>query len=583
MSYVTLSYVILSKLSYVIRLMNILMEKGQNEKTMFKIKFGVKCLQCSRIFFDKSNLNRHSAKEHKGLDVKFESNVAYVEKDGVIRETCDWEVGPLPAVCFDAASAAPGCLERQTKYLSKAATMFSDPIWVQVSEPTLESKDSAKTLLDAIDDFALVASTVVRSQVMRSKSNSLKPIPFQPLKDLSGAAYAITLARFYVFAKLYFDAPEKELTALIHQATIEHCSAVSGCCLESFILCLAQVAQSHQNADVLQHAAMHMRRVLRGSAMLHLHLHPEVSIDQFCDEYLNMKKASSFSALSLMYYEIKRCVPHDKRLLIHRCDPDDGFPEGSAVLVDTGRSLQRVSWAMMRSIVFDTLNDITGSLNKLQLPGRDLNLKDVVDFEDSAIGSGLLASNSRLFSDVDQVDWLKEHCKSFKESRQTFETLQMATHDFLAGIAAHIGGGSRRMPELCSITLEVTPQNPTRGFRMFEGEGVLVGDYRKGEGFMHDPTEDLTLWVLPPVIACLLCRMIIYGKPLEVRLANMMFGAAAAGIHRIMLGAFNGTSLKSTKLGDMSNAALAGKGCPTVRAFLHVQTSLQPVYVPSDS
>lgn len=100
MSYVTLSYVILSKLSYVIRLMNILMEKGQNEKTMFKIKFGVKCLQCSRIFFDKSNLNRHSAKEHKGLDVKFESNVAYVEKDGVIRETCDWEVGPLPAVCL---------------------------------------------------------------------------------------------------------------------------------------------------------------------------------------------------------------------------------------------------------------------------------------------------------------------------------------------------------------------------------------------------------------------------------------------------------------------------------------------------
>jgi hypothetical protein len=225
--------------------------------------------------------------------------------------------------------------------------------------------------------------------------------------------------------------------------------------------------------------------------------------------------------------------------------------------------------------VLDTLNNITDALNKLQLPGRDLDLKTIVDFEDSAIGAGLLASNAKLFNNIDQVDWLKQHCKSFKESKQTFETLQTAAHDFLAGIAAHIGGGSRRMPELCSITLEVTPQNPTRGFRMFEGEGVLVGDYRKGEGLMHDPTEDLTLWVLPPCIACLLCRIIIYGKPLEVRLANMMFGAEAAGIHRIMLGAFNGKSLKSTKLGDMSNAALAGQGCPPVRVFIHIHNPYQ--------
>jgi hypothetical protein len=104
-----------------------------------------------------------------------------------------------------------------------------------------------------------------------------------------------------------------------------------------------------------------------------------------------------------MYYEIKRCVPHDKRLLIHRSDPDSGFPVGSAVLVDTGTSLHRVTWAMMRSVVWDTLKDITSALDSLQLPGKDLTMAEVVDFEDSAIGSGLLASNAKLFRDDDQV------------------------------------------------------------------------------------------------------------------------------------------------------------------------------------
>jgi hypothetical protein len=62
--------------------------------------------------------------------------------------------------------------------------------------------------------------------------------------------------------------------------------------------------------------------------------------------------------------------------------------------------------------------------------------------------------------------------------------------------------------------------------------------------------------------------MIIYGKPLEVRLANMLIDSEAAGVHRIMLGAANRTTIKSTKLGDLVNAALAGKGCPHVRLQL---------------
>lgn len=420
----------------------------------FKMKVGVKCLYCNRIFFDKSNFNRHTAKEHNNRTPSFESNVAYIESGGITKDTCEWQVSPLPAASFVAASAAPGCLERQTKYLSRAAKMFSDPIWTQVSDPKLSCKDAAESLMDEIDDFTQVASTVVRCQVMRTKSNSLKTIPFQELKDTSGAAYAATLARFYAFAKIHFNACDKGLSELVLQAITEKCSAGSACCLEAFILCLANVAPNHHNADVLQHAAMHMRRILRGSAMLHLHTHPDVGIEEFCDDYLNMKRASSFAAMSMMYYEIKRCVPHDKRLLIHRSNPDAGYPEGSAVLVDTGTSLQRVSWAMMRSIVMDTLKDITSALNSLQLPGKDLKMNEIVDFEDSAIGSGLIANNAKLFDDnaqvrsvivsnhkpaysvhsrvlltfIDtnrQIEWLKDHCKTFSNSRQVFVTLQV--------------------------------------------------------------------------------------------------------------------------------------------------------------
>lgn len=57
-----------------------------------------------------------------------------------------------------------------------------------------------------------------------------------------------------------------------------------------------------------------------------------------------------------------------------------------------------------------------------------------------------------------------------------------------------------------------------------------MGDYRKGEGLMSDPTEDLTMWVLPPEVARLLCRIIIWGKPIEIRLAHQLFGIEAAGL-----------------------------------------------------
>jgi len=149
--------------------------------------------------------------------------------------------------------------------------------------------------------------------------------------------------------------------------------------------------------------------------------------------------------------------------------------------------------------------------------------------------------------------------------------LQKASLDFLSGIGANIGGGSRRMPELAGITLEVTATNPTRGFRIFENEGVLVGDYRKQEGTLFDPTEDLTLWVLPLPIARLLCRIVVFGKPIEVRLAQQLLSEDAAVVHRTLLGARDGKPLRSTHLGNCTNAALAAQGCPGVHDMRHVR------------
>ena len=68
---------------------------------------------------------------------------------------------------------------------------------------------------------------------MRSKNNSLKTVPFQPLKDSTGAAYAVTLARFYVFARIFFEHDsDASLKSLIQKATEEHCMAKGLCCVE---------------------------------------------------------------------------------------------------------------------------------------------------------------------------------------------------------------------------------------------------------------------------------------------------------------------------------------------------------------
>ena len=98
-----------------------------------------------------------------------------------------------------------------------------------------------------------------------------------------------------------------------------------------------------------------------------------------------------------------------------------------------------------------------------------------------------------------------------------------------------------------------------------------MGDYRKNQGQMLNPQQDLTLWVLPSPAARLLCRMIIYGKPLEVRLVQQMHSEEAATVHRSMIGACDGKPLKSTKLGILTNACLFQHQCPGVHDMRHVR------------
>ena len=74
--------------------------------------------------------------------------------------------------------------------------------------------------------------------------------------------------------------------------------------------------------------------------------------------------------------------------------------------VVSGKKLVRVSYAMMRGIVMDTIRDVTGNLDAIHLPGADVVLESITDVEDSAIGAGLLSMNKKLFDDHEHVSVL---------------------------------------------------------------------------------------------------------------------------------------------------------------------------------
>jgi hypothetical protein len=295
------------------------------------MKSGVQCLICSKILSDKSNYNRHHASCHKEEGImKFEV-VIYNVSQGIANTQFDWTFDALPQASAGEKEAAPGLLERETKILSKAVTLFSAEKWT-LGEPSVGLQDEATSYIDSIDELALLASTLLRAQVMRSKSGNIKIVPFQPLKDCSGAQYAKTLAWFKLFAQEHFQR-HGSMQEFVHLALEEKCNAQDVCCLEGFIYWSTLNIPNFKNADPLQHAAMHMRRVLRGTAMLYLSQNSEKEVEPYCNLFLNPTKGVSFGVLTTMYYEIKRCVPHDKRLLIQRSDSDEGYPAGSAVNV----------------------------------------------------------------------------------------------------------------------------------------------------------------------------------------------------------------------------------------------------------
>jgi hypothetical protein len=86
-----------------------------------------------------------------------------------------------------------------------------------------------------------------------------------------------------------------------------------------------------------------------------------------------------------------------------------------------------------------------------------------------------------------------------------------------------------------------------------------------------NPEKDLGFWVLPLPATRILCRLIIFGKPLEVRLAQQLISAEAAIVHRTLLGAFEGKPFKSTKLGTLTNTVLSRCDCPGVQYMRHVR------------
>ena len=315
-------------------------------------KYGVKCLRCQQILFDKSTFNRHHSQRHLKEVMMFEVNVPYKNIDDEVVADFDWQVTPLPKALPTDTASAPGLLERETKILSRAEQLYCGAQYAAVADPSVTLRDEAVLLLDAVDECAwsASASAVTRSQVlfenfiktvcehnlqvMRSKNNDLKAVPFQPLKDSSGSAYAVTLARFYSFAKIYFGS-DSSLQVLVQQATEEECMGTGVCCLEGFIYCLAVHAPHHKNADALQHAAMHMRRVIRGTALLVMKTFTGIQVEEYCEKFLNPKRAAPFGVLTTLYFEIKRCLQNEKRLMIHRTEQDEDFPPGSAILVST--------------------------------------------------------------------------------------------------------------------------------------------------------------------------------------------------------------------------------------------------------
>ena len=50
----------------------------------------------------------------------------------------------------------------------------------------------------------------------------------------------------------------------------------------------------------------------------------------------------------------------------------------------------------------------------------------IKDFEDPAIGAGILSQNESMFNVKDQIEWLKNHSQNFNKGKQIVEALQVS-------------------------------------------------------------------------------------------------------------------------------------------------------------
>lgn len=130
------------------------------------LRYGVKCLRCAQVFYDKSGFNRHNTQRHKDDGApQFETNIPYKQLGDKIVAEMEWTFSPLCKASPLDEDSAPGLLERETKLLSTGKKLYSDSKFAGLGDPDILFRDDAVSLVDEIDEFAGSASAVTRCQV----------------------------------------------------------------------------------------------------------------------------------------------------------------------------------------------------------------------------------------------------------------------------------------------------------------------------------------------------------------------------------------------------------------------------------
>ena len=81
-----------------------------------------------------------------------------------------------------------------------------------------------------------------------------------------------------------------------------------------------------------------------------------------------------------------------------------------AIQFDTGNGpLVRVTWSMMRAVVNNAMQEVTSALDAIGPPGCTLQMSDIKDCEDAAIGAGILSRCRWVFSIFLSGKWFNKN------------------------------------------------------------------------------------------------------------------------------------------------------------------------------